>query len=227
MRAKRKDEEPGTTLAKHQQLSGQELEGREKLMSESEEVAWGSERSYVERSNEEGRSTSTVVARMRDRGAYAGWPNGLEVAQRTGLVTANRRWAMRLLIRDGGDEQEGGVGVDVDKKNQEGTSEAGIWKIGLQVEISWWYDGTPDQGHTSIGSGSGSSSNNPRPSGPLGVNFEGGLAGVEALQSALSGPSRSRPASIRCVCMDGSGSIHRILTSRQDCLLLVKAAAPT
>ncbi|KAF5011357.1 hypothetical protein FDECE_2532 [Fusarium decemcellulare] len=44
---------------------GSSLKGREKLKSEMEEVAWGSEGSYVERSNEGGRTTSTVVARMR------------------------------------------------------------------------------------------------------------------------------------------------------------------
>lgn len=51
---------------------GSSWKGREKLKSEMEEVAWGSEGSYVERSNEDGRTTSTVVARMRDHGAYAG-----------------------------------------------------------------------------------------------------------------------------------------------------------
>lgn len=62
-----------------------------------EEVAWGTEGSYVERSNEEGWSTSSVVARMRDHGAYAGWPNGLELTQGRGRLGANGRWAMRLL----------------------------------------------------------------------------------------------------------------------------------
>lgn len=53
---------------------GLELEGRdsrEKLRSEMDKVAWGTKGSYVERSNEESRSTSSVVARMRDHGSYA------------------------------------------------------------------------------------------------------------------------------------------------------------
>ena len=65
---------------KYQQLWGLELDGRENWKSDSEREGKKSrgeaKGNYVERSNERGRSTSTVVARMRDHGTYAGWPNG-------------------------------------------------------------------------------------------------------------------------------------------------------
>lgn len=74
-----------------------------------EEVAWGTEGSYVERSNEEGWSTSSVVARMRDHGAYAGWPNGLEVTQGRGV------WGRTVVGRCG---YSGAVLVVVDGNEQ-------------------------------------------------------------------------------------------------------------
>jgi hypothetical protein len=44
----------------------------------------GKEAMCGERSNEDRRTTSTVVARMRDHGSYAGWPNGFELVQGRG-----------------------------------------------------------------------------------------------------------------------------------------------